>query len=57
MQMNIAKEQLLVLVNEHDVQAMGEALIRLAEDRVLREKMGNAARRHMSVQCYLMAEN
>jgi len=36
-----------ILVNEHDVQAMGEALIRLAEDRLLREKMGNAARRHM----------
>ena len=36
-----------ILVDEHDIQAMGQALIRLAEDVELREKMGNAARRHM----------
>jgi glycosyltransferase involved in cell wall biosynthesis len=36
-----------ILVDEHDVKAMGQALIRLAENGELREKMGHAARRHM----------
>ncbi len=36
-----------ILVDEHDVNAMGQALIRLAGDESLRKKMGAAARRHM----------
>ncbi|MEY4610094.1 MAG: putative colanic acid biosynthesis glycosyltransferase WcaL [Bacteroidota bacterium] len=36
-----------ILVDEHDVKAMGQALIRLAENVELREKMGQAARKHM----------
>jgi glycosyltransferase involved in cell wall biosynthesis len=36
-----------ILVDDHDILGMGQALIRLAEDGALREKMGNAARRHM----------
>ncbi|RXK50720.1 glycosyltransferase [Aquirufa rosea] len=44
----VIEEETGILVNEHDVASMGQALIRLAANPALCQQMGMAARKHMA---------